>query len=282
NFYTARARSTTQVAMITKEDIFSILTESPDMVLSLANRTIAALSPMVRCVDFALEWINMESGKIVYRQGTKRTAPISFSREDSDPLSTEVGSKRRRPCSTNIHGATWLALDSELCKVPGQLLHLLKTRYPVVVSKLISLLGKRLIGTWSIGPGRTIGTKKPLNESSQFTTVALFAAFAYELTHALTLLGSVTHISSSIIYDRFGPSALDSNNEFRLTSWLGQQEDRHDVVLYQCDNDMTEWSLRCLRQADVIFDIVLAASQPDITQREKDLEFAAKRIRKNS
>ena len=33
--------------------------------------------------------------------------------------------------------------DSELCKVPANLLNLLKQKYPVVVSKLISLLGHR-------------------------------------------------------------------------------------------------------------------------------------------
>lgn len=33
--------------------------------------------------------------------------------------------------------------DSELCKVPSNLLTLLKRKYPVVVTKLISLLGKK-------------------------------------------------------------------------------------------------------------------------------------------
>ncbi|CAB4061762.1 NTE [Lepeophtheirus salmonis] len=304
NFYTARAREKTKVAMITKEVLFNILSESPEMVLSLAHRTISCLSPMVRCVDFALEWINIDSGKVIYRQGDKTDCTYivlsgrlrsfinagikkqmlnEYSRGDMVGLVDVV-------TSDNRYQTVMAVRDSELCKVPGQLLHLLKIRYPVVVSKLISLLGKRLIGTWNMGPGRTIGTKSALNEGSQFTTVALFSgshsvpltAFASELTHALTIVGSVIHISSCTIYDRFGPTAMDSNHEFRLTSWLGQQEDRYDVVVYQSDNDMSEWTLRCLRQADVIFNLVIASGPTDVTQREKDLEFVAKRVRKRT
>ncbi len=37
------------------------------------------------------------------------------------------------------------ARDSELCRVPSHLLNLLKLRYPRVVSRLISLLGQRLL-----------------------------------------------------------------------------------------------------------------------------------------
>ena len=73
--------------------------------------------------------------------------------------------------------------DSELCKVPANLLNLLKQKYPVVVSKLISLLGHRLLGTWSGGGsgsashhGRSSRSKVSEKDSfqSSYTTVALF------------------------------------------------------------------------------------------------------------
>ncbi len=41
-------------------------------------------------------------------------------------------------------------------------------------------------------------------------------------------------------------------NEYRLSSWLGQQEDMHRMVLYQCDYKLTPWTQRCIRQADCI------------------------------
>lgn len=67
-----------------------------------------------------------------------------------------------------------------------------------------------------------------------------------------------------------------------MNAWLGQQEHRHKVVIYQCDREMTKWTSRCLRQADVIFDLVLpdGDSDSDVTRQEKELESTAKRVRK--
>ena len=71
--------------------------------------------------------------------------------------------------------------DSELCKVPANLLNLLKQKYPVVVSKLISLLGHRLLGTWAGGSSsQQRSSKSKVSEKdsfqSSYTTVALFAS----------------------------------------------------------------------------------------------------------
>lgn len=38
--------------------------------------------------------------------------------------------------------------DSELAKLPEGLFNAIKLRYPIVVTRLINLLGHRLLGTW--------------------------------------------------------------------------------------------------------------------------------------
>lgn len=38
------------------------------MVLYLAHTVISRLSPFVRQIDFALDWMNIESGRALYRQ----------------------------------------------------------------------------------------------------------------------------------------------------------------------------------------------------------------------
>ena len=43
-----------------------------------------------------------------------------------------------------------------------------------------------------------------------------------------------------------------SLHEYRLTSWLGQQEDLNRIVLYQADKRMTTWTQRCIRQVSHI------------------------------
>ena len=53
-------------------------------------------------------------------------------------------------------------------------------------------------------------------------------------------------------------------NDYRLLSWLAQQEDIHRMVLYQCDKHMTNWSQRCIRQADAILIVCLAGGPPEV------------------
>jgi lysophospholipid hydrolase len=67
-----------------------------------------------------------------------------------------------------------------------------------------------------------------------------------------------------VIRKSLGSSILDPNNEYRLTSWLAQQEDQHKIALYQCDMSFTPWTQRCVRQADCILIVGLADKGPGI------------------
>ena len=70
NFYSCTAKDRTNVvAILTRDTFFQIVCETPEMVLSLSHSVISRLSPMVRQVDFALDWINIESGKSLFKQG---------------------------------------------------------------------------------------------------------------------------------------------------------------------------------------------------------------------
>lgn len=107
-------------------------------------------------------------------------------------------------------------------------------------------------------------------------------SFAYELYHSLSAIGKnqavfvlalflsllisgqCLRLTSDVIRKSLGLSILDPNNEYRLTSWLAQQEDQHRIVLYQCDNTMTTWSQRCVRQADCVLIVGLFERGPTV------------------
>lgn len=58
--------------------------------------------------------------------------------------------------------------------------------------------------------------------------------------------------------------SVPSIHEYRLTSWLGQQEDIHRIVLYQSDSTLTPWTQRCIRQADCILIVGLGDQEPTV------------------
>lgn len=57
---------------------------------------------------------------------------------------------------------------------------------------------------------------------------------------------------------------MDQSNEYRLTSWLAQQEDQNNIALYQCDLSNTAWSQRCIRQADCVLIVGLGYHTPSV------------------
>ena len=105
-----------------------------------------------------------------------------------------------------------------------------------------------------------------------FSTVAIvpisddvpLTAFGFELYHALCAIGLTLRLTSDLIKKTLGATIMDPNNEYRLTSWLAQQEDQHKIALYQCDASLTPWTQRCVRQADCILIIGLAEKGPDL------------------
>lgn len=58
--------------------------------------------------------------------------------------------------------------------------------------------------------------------------------------------------------------STSSVHEYRLSSWLGQQEDIHRIVLYQSDPSLTPWTQRCIRQADCIIIVGLGEQEPTV------------------
>lgn len=89
-------------------------------------------------------------------------------------------------------------------------------------------------------------------------------AFGFELYHSLCAIGLTLRLTSDLIRKTLGATIMDPNNEYRLTSWLAQQEDQHKIALYQCDSSFTPWTQRCVRQADCILIIGLAEKGPGL------------------
>lgn len=84
------------------------------------------------------------------------------------------------------------------------------------------------------------------------------------------------------LYDlqTLGAAIMDPANEYRLTSWLAQQEDQHRISLYQCDSSYTLWTQRCVRQADCILIVGLGEKTPTLGRIEREVERLAMRTQK--
>jgi len=97
-----------------------------------------------------------------------------------------------------------------------------------------------------------------------------------QLIQSLTQYGSSTALTSQqvdIAFNQMGTaqSSFEDNLNKSLLQWLSEQEIAHRHLIYILDNDLSNWSKRCLRQADHIIFCVDAQDSPVVSQREQAL-----------
>ncbi|XP_041974640.1 neuropathy target esterase sws isoform X3 [Aricia agestis] len=304
SFFSIRAKHFSRIGLLSKTTVYSIMRDRPSVVLHIANTVVRRLSPFVRQVDFALDWVFLESGRAVYRQDEESGSTFIVLSGRLRSVITHPNGKKElvgeygkgdlvgivEMVTQTRRSTTVMAVrDSELAKLPEGLFNAIKLRFPVVVTRLINLLGHRILGSWQ-KPTRSLGSH-PLDArptQHNFSTVAVvpvsddvpLTAFTYELYHSLSAIGPTVRLTSDVIRKLLGVTIMDPNNEYRLSSWLAQQEDKHKVALYQCDPSLTQWTQRCIRQADCILIVALGDKQPSIGKIEKEIERLAIRTQK--
>ncbi|XP_026177626.1 patatin-like phospholipase domain-containing protein 7 isoform X1 [Mastacembelus armatus] len=314
--FTVRAHRDCTFLSISKAHFYEMMREEPRVVLNVAHTVVKRVSPFVRQIDFALDWMAVEAGRAVYRQGDKSDSTfIVLSGRLRSVIARDDGKKELAgeygrgdligvvETLTHMNRATTVhaVRDSELAKLPEGALNSIKRRYPQVVTRLIHLLGQKILGniqqvngplagSLSHGLGLHTSTSKwdAGNPASNLSTVTILpvseevplTSFTLELQHALIGIGPTLLLTSDIIKQRLGSAALDSVHEYRLSSWLGQQEDIHRIVLYQSDSGLTPWTQRCIRQADCIIIVGLGEQEPTVGELERMLEGSAVRAQK--
>uniref|UniRef100_A0A8C7SGY2 lysophospholipase n=1 Tax=Oncorhynchus mykiss TaxID=8022 RepID=A0A8C7SGY2_ONCMY len=311
--FTIKANRDCTFLKISKSDFYEIMREQPSVVLSAAHTVAIRMSPFVRQMDFAIDWMAVEAGRALYRQDDQsdctyivlngRLRSVIRKANGKKELVGEYGrgdligvveALTRQPRATTVHAVR----DTELVKLPEGTLNNIKRRYPQVVTRLIHLLGQKILGNLQQARGPFSGSALGLssvasspdvtNPASNLSTVAVLPicdevpinAFNLELSHALSAIGPTLLLTSDIIRERLGASALDSIHEYRLSGWLAQQEDINRIVLYQTDSSMTPWTQRCIRQADCILIVGLGEQEPALGQLEQMLENTAVRALK--
>ncbi|XP_051956104.1 patatin-like phospholipase domain-containing protein 7 [Xyrauchen texanus] len=308
--FSVRAHRDCSFLSMSKTHFYEIMRAEPTVVLNVAHTVVRRMSSFVRQIDFALDWMAVEAGRAVYRQGdTSDSTFIVLSGRLRSVIRKEDGKKEltgeygrgdligvvealtHQNRATTVHAVR----DSELAKLPEGALNSIKRKFPQVVTRLIHLLGQKILQQVN-GPltARSLALQTPGskwdagNPASNLSTITVLpvteevplTAFTLELQHALLAIGPTLLLTSDSIKQRLGSAALDSVHEYRLSSWLGQQEDIHRIVLYQTDVSLTPWTQRCIRQADCIIIIGLGEQDPAVGELEHMLEVSAVRAQK--
>ncbi|KAI6202346.1 hypothetical protein M3Y96_00938500 [Aphelenchoides besseyi] len=291
-FYTISAATPSMVAVLSAKAFAEVVEERPHVYLPVAYSVLRRLSTFVRAVDFAIDWILLDSGQSAYRTGDiadslyvvlsgrlrsvdKKVAIEEFGRGDALGI---IEVLQRKPRSTTVLAVRY----SQLARVPEGLLNFVKMQYPQVGFRLVRLLGQfysdsrkaQMISSYVDNSSTT----DPIAQVKNLRTIAILpasldvplTAFSYELYHVLNASGRVLRLSSKKIAEVLGESVLEKQADFRLMHWLNAQEESYPLIIYECDYTATNWTRRCLRQADTILVVGLGHVAPPKRQLIED------------
>lgn len=280
SFFTVCAASKSTVAILGKTEFNRLLDVRPHIYLSVAHSVVRRLSPFLRAIDFALDWLLVDTGMTVYREGDladsmfvmlsgrlrsveKKTLIEEFGRGDMLGM-TEV--LQKKPRATTVLAVRF----SQLARIPEGLLNFIKLQFPQVGFRLVQLLGQyysSLHRRIPYAPATSLEGPlgDPMNHIKNLHTIAVIPAsaevplvpFTCELYHALSANLKVLRLSSQKVAAHLDSSVLEKQADFRFMHWLNVQEDTCPLVIYECDYTATNWTRRCLRQADAILVIAM-------------------------
>lgn len=288
SFVTIRAKTDAYIGFLSKSSMDRMCEKYPMVLLALGKRLVTEISPLVLHIDFALEWVQVNAGKVLFRQGDKISDCVYVvlngrlrsieERKSTEPEvvhefgqgesvgELEVLTKTARPAT--VHAIR----DTELARLPKTLFNALALRHPEItiqISRLIASRSRDLLQRNHASSGSNMNLK----------TVALLPVadgvpvleFADKLRESLLNIGASSMIldSTSVTY-ALGKHAFSRLAKLKIMSWLTEHEESVRLVIYVADlganNSWTQW---CIRQADCILLLGLEEQSKDIGDIER-------------
>ena len=302
SFVDITAKTDVYVGFLPRASIERIVEKYPIVLLTMAKRLTNLLPRLILHIDFALEWVQVDAGQAIFRQGDESDAIYIVLNGRLRNLKTtngkpkvigeygqgdsvgelEVLTESRRPAT--LHAIR----DTELAKLPKTLFNSLALENPEItikISKLIATRMRDLTENSMQEPGEraadSIGGLA--SSTANLRTVAILPVtagvpvveFGSRLLTALAQIGTpggVTSLNHTAILNHLGRHAFNRMGKLKLSQHLADLEEKYGLVLYVADTNVNSpWTQTCISQADCILLVGLAEGSPAIGEYERFL-----------
>lgn len=299
------AKTDVYVGFLPRSSLERIADRYPIALLTLAKRLTSLLPRLLLHIDFALEWVQVNAGQVIYHQGDESDAiylvlngRLRSVLEGADGKMTVIGEYGQgesvgelEVMTESTRPATLHAIrDTELAKFPRSLFNSLAQEHPgitIQVSKLIAQRMRDLVEhplslDRGLEPGTTSGVQTATS-TVNLRTVAILPVtagvpvveFGHRLLNALHQIGvnrGVTSLNQAAILNHLGRHAFSKMGKLKLSQYLADLEEKYGLVLYIADTNVNApWTQTCISQADTILLVGLAESSPSIGEYERFL-----------
>ncbi|KAJ5667729.1 Lysophospholipase nte1 [Penicillium maclennaniae] len=298
------AKTDVYVGFLPRASLERIADRYPIALLTLGKRLTSLLPRLLLHIDFALEWVQVSAGQVIYHQGDESDAiylvlngRLRSVLEGQNGKMTVIGEYGQgesvgelEVMTESTRPATLHAIrDTELAKFPRSLFNSLAQEHPgitIQISKLIAQRMRDLVerpsSEKSIESG-TVGGVQTATSTVNLRTVAIVPVtasvpvveFGHRLLHALHQVGvnrGVTSLNQAAILNHLGRHAFSKMGKLKLSQYLADLEEKYGLVLYIADTNVNSpWTQTCIAQADSILLVGLAEGSPRIGEYERFL-----------
>jgi lysophospholipid hydrolase len=298
------AKTDVYVGFLPRASLERIADRHPAALLTLAKRLTRLLPRLLLHIDFALEWVQVGAGQVIYHQGDESDAiylvlngRLRSVLEGSNGKITVIGEYGQgesvgelEVMTESTRPSTLHAIrETELAKFPRSLFNSLAQEHPgitIQVSKLIAQRMRDLVehpfSEKGIEQGSAAGVQTATS-TVNLRTVAILPVmagvpvveFGNRLLQALHQIGvtrGVTSLNQAAILNHLGRHAFSKMGKLKLSQYLADLEEKYGMVLYIADTNVNSpWTQTCIAQADSILLVGLAESSPRIGEYERFL-----------
>ncbi|KAJ4378155.1 phosphatidylcholine and lysophosphatidylcholine phospholipase [Neocucurbitaria cava] len=304
SFVDVTAKTDVYVGFLPRASIERIVERYPVVLLTMAKRLTTLLPRLIQHIDFALEWVQVNAGQVIYNQGDESDAiyivlngRLRAIRDAEDSAMKVIGEYGQGDSVGELEvltessrpGSLHAIRDTELAKFPKTLFNSLALEHPGITIKISKIIASRMRALVDdplheqSKERSTKATRTNVSSTVNLRTVTILPVtagipvvdFASRLVNALTQIGTpqgVVSLNQAAILNHLGRHAFNRMGKLKLSQYLADLEERYGMVIYVADTPVkSPWTQTCINQADCILLVGLAESSPNIGEYERFL-----------
>ncbi|KAF1842002.1 lysophospholipase NTE1 [Cucurbitaria berberidis CBS 394.84] len=304
SFVDVIAKTDVYVGFLPRASIERIVERYPVVLLTMAKRLTTLLPRLIQHIDFALEWVQVNAGQVIYNQGDESDAiyivlngRLRAIRDAENSAMKVIGEYGQGDSVGELEvltetarpGSLHAIRDTELAKFPKTLFNSLALEHPGITIKISKIIASRMRALVDdplheqSKEHSTKVTRTNVSSTVNLRTVTILPVtagipvvdFAGRLVNALTQIGmpqGVVSLNQAAILNHLGRHAFSRMGKLKLSQYLADLEERYGMVIYVADTPVkSPWTQTCINQADCILLVGLAESSPNIGEYERFL-----------
>ncbi|PNY26541.1 Lysophospholipase NTE1 [Tolypocladium capitatum] len=302
SFIDVMAKTDVYVGFLPRASLERIVDRYPIVLLTMAKRLTSILPRLILHIDFALEWVQVNAGQVIYHSGDEseaiyivlngRLRLVEDRKDGGVSALAEYGQgesvgELEVLTETARSGTLHAIRDTELVKFPRTLFNSLAQEHPNITIKISKIIASRMRAAVD-DPTKTSGKEAgsgAINNQRKSTmnlrTVAILPVtagvpvveFGNRLMNALAQVGppnGATSLNQAAILNHLGKHAFNKMGKLRLSQYLADLEEKYGLVVYVADTNVNSpWTQTCITQADSILLVGVAEGSPAIGEYER-------------